>query len=94
MSLSVEQEAYSLVEEDAFQEAEEEGLIRWMSPTQIDPGCYDRDLDILMEDLVYDHDSDTWSTEAKVYLGSSLILERDYTFYYVGAYLQRDYEDV
>ncbi len=94
-TIPVAQEAYWLVEEDAQQYADEEGLIRWMPATQIDPGCYDRDLDIFVDDLIYDNDSDTWVSEVRVYCGDgNPILHRDYTFYYVGAYLQRDYEDV
>jgi hypothetical protein len=87
------QEAYDLVSEDAYEYASEEGYIRWMSATRIDPGCWDRDLDVNVNNFMEDAEIGGWTAEVNVYLGQTLLLERYYSFYLVGAYMHRDFED-
>lgn len=93
MNDSPETQAYRLVSDESYEEAAEEGYIRWLPSTQIDPGCYDRDLDIELKDFQRDEDAGIWTAQVFVYLGGSLLYERFYAFYMVGEYMHCDMEE-
>ncbi len=54
--------AQELIREDIYEEACEEGLVRWMRATYVDPGCYDRDIDFEFAELVEQIDEDNEPT--------------------------------
>lgn len=87
------QKALELVEEEAYEWAVEEGLIRYLPATRIDPGCYSADLDI--DFTLHEGGDDDMTGEAKVWLGSHVILERTYSFWEDNdGYLRMTSEDV
>lgn len=91
--MSPESHAISLVSDDAYTFAEEEGYIRWLSATDVDPGCWSNDLDVDLENFRHDPLDDVYYGNVKVFYGSREILRREYSFWFVGGYMRCQWED-
>lgn len=63
-----------------MESAVEDGYVRWLSPTRVDPGCYDREVELDYSPVRYD-DMGIHPIEAGVraYVGLTTIFERVYT---------------
>lgn len=96
-------QATDIAVEEAYEYAAEEGYIRWLSATRIDPGCWSQDIDVEISEFKPMVDEDTGlpggdeDFEARVTarFGKSIIFERDYRFYTnTEGYVSAESEDV